>query len=85
MSIEKAAVELTVVIREGCHLCEDMVAALRSFQGELGFELSFRDVDADPALREQYHTLVPVLLGPRGKICHYFLDLVALKAALNQS
>lgn len=49
--------------RQGCHLCQQ--AAQRLAQLQVRFEVV--DIDGDPALREQYHTLVPVLYCTR---CH---------------
>jgi hypothetical protein len=75
-------VELTLVIRRDCHLCSDMRAVLDEWAADLGFTISERDVDADEELLARYDTLVPVLLRGDTEICHYFIDLVALQAAL---
>ncbi len=66
--------ELTVYLREGCSLCEDMLAELRPLQAELTFGLHTVDVDSDPALARTYGERVPVLTAPDGELCHYFLD-----------
>jgi hypothetical protein len=43
------------------------------------------DVDSDPMLEQRYGERVPVLLGPDGEeICHYFLDVAALRNALER-
>lgn len=77
------AVRLTLYGRTYCHLCEDMAAALREVQESLGFSLEIVDVDTDPALEARFGELVPVLTDPRGvEICHYFLDIGALRARL---
>ena len=74
---------LTLYGRTYCHLCEDMLRALESLQDELQFSVETVDVDADSALESRYGELVPVLVGPDGReICHYFLDLTALKDRL---
>lgn len=74
---------LTLYGRTYCHLCEDMAAALRGLQEELGFGFEVVDVDADPAMEARYGELVPVLTDPQGEeICHYFLDIAALRARL---
>ncbi len=49
------------------------------------FELTLVDIDSDPELIEKYNDLVPVLVGDAGEICHYFLDLVALRRYLRQT
>lgn len=51
-------------------------------QAELGFELTLVDIDSDLELVEKYNELVPVLTGDAGEICHYFLDLIALRRYL---
>jgi glutaredoxin len=49
---------LVLVTRQGCHLCEEALAALRS----LGHEPELADVDADDRLHDLYDWRVPVLL-----------------------
>ena len=73
---------LTLLSRRYCHLCHDMEQALEPLKGPLGFELRVVDVDADDALEAQYGELVPVLLFEGREICHYFLDLEALRSAV---
>lgn len=61
-------VAATVYTREDCHLCEEAVETLETVADEEGIELdlSLVDVDADPALREEYGERVPyVLLNDR--------------------
>lgn len=65
---------LTLYLREGCALCEDMLAALQPLQQELVFTLHTVDVTADPQLEGRYGEWVPVLASPQGELCHYFLD-----------
>lgn len=60
-----------------------MAAALRDLQQALGFTFTIVDVDADPALEERFGELVPVLADAEGReICHYFLDIAALRGRL---
>jgi glutaredoxin len=73
---------LTVLSRDYCHLCHDMIAALEPLQAERGFLLDVVDVDTQPKLVEKYDELVPVLLAGETEICHYFLDVSALDAYL---
>jgi hypothetical protein len=77
----------TLYSRSWCHLCEDMLAALRAFMARegLAYSVDVVDVDADPALVERFDELVPVLFGDdlRGpELCHYFLDEAALRRHL---
>jgi predicted thioredoxin/glutaredoxin len=52
-------VEIVLITRQGCHLCDEALAALRS----LGLEPELRDVDADDLLHDQYDFRVPVVLA----------------------
>lgn len=60
-----------------------MLSVLNEFSKSYRFRLVVQDIDQDPQLLARFNALVPVLyLGDR-EICHYFLDLVALEAALD--
>lgn len=71
-----AVMRLKVLSRTYCHLCDDMVAALNTFQRRNQCELDIEviDVDADDKLESVYGDKVPVLLHGDVEICHYFLD-----------
>lgn len=74
---------LRVYGRRYCHLCDEMIAALRALQGQLGFEIELLDVDADPALEARLGERVPVLVDAQdAEICHYWLDEDALRKRL---
>ena len=82
----------TLYSRSWCHLCEDMLAALRNFMARNGlpFSVDVIDVDAspDPALVERFDELVPVLYGDDlagPELCHYFFDEAALRRHLRLS
>lgn len=75
---------LTVLSRSYCHLCDEMIAQLRSLQGEAGFAFEVRDVDDDPALETRFGERVPVLLAGTEELCHYRLDASALNAWLGK-
>ena len=81
----------TLYSRSWCHLCEDMLAALRAFMAREGQAFDIRvididtDPDADPGRAARYDELVPGLVGadPLGpELCHYFLDEAALRRHL---
>jgi glutaredoxin len=77
----------TLYSRSWCHLCEDMLAALRTFMAREGlpYSVDVVDVDADPRLEERFDELVPVLFGhdlDGPELCHYFLDEAALRRHL---
>lgn len=81
------SIRFTLFSRSYCHLCDDMLAALKreldSLAPARSHDIAVVDVDADPALLQKYDELVPVLAGEgadggRIEICHYFLDPVRL-------
>ena len=51
-----------LVTRDGCHLCDEMVAVLDEVLPPLGLCYSLRDVDAEPELAARFTDVVPVLL-----------------------
>lgn len=81
----RQAAQLTLYYRESCHLCEDMLQALRGLQSRLGFELELLDIDRDPALARRYDEWVPVLCYRDQEICHYRLDEGGLRKALAEA
>jgi hypothetical protein len=76
-------IRLTLYGRGYCHLCDDMLAALRELRARLRFEVEVIDVDSDPLLESRYGQLVPVLMHGDTEICHYHLDLARLTAHLD--
>lgn len=76
-----AVVCLTLYYREGCHLCQIMLQALRGLQSRLGFELTLVDIDRDSGLRQRYDEWVPVLCHGDRELCHYHLDEQAVRDA----
>jgi glutaredoxin len=54
--------EVTLITRAGCHLCEVAETQLRALAAELGFGYREVDVDASPALRDEYSDRVPVIV-----------------------
>jgi hypothetical protein len=74
--------ELTVFVRQGCHLCTDMLHDLEQLKSELDFSCRVRDVDEDAALAARYGDRVPVLVSGEGELCWYFLDADRLREYL---
>ena len=68
------AIDLTLLSRNYCHLCQEMEVALSPLAEEFGASVTVLDVDSDPELEARYDELVPVLLHGESEICHYFLD-----------
>ena len=88
LSLPAARIPFTLYSRGYCHLCEDLLAALQSWQARhapgVQFDIAVIDVDADPALVARFDELVPVLFGDpaQPELCHYFLDGCALERYL---
>jgi thiol-disulfide isomerase/thioredoxin len=82
------AVQLTLLARTYCHLCDDMAAALAPIAAAHGATVAVVDVDVDPALEAAYGGRVPVLfLGAPGagrELCHFHLDAARVTAALEE-
>ena len=75
--------QLALYTREGCHLCEVMLAELGAYLSALSTQLKLVDIDDDPALARDYGADVPVLFGEQHEICRHRLDHDALRAYLN--
>jgi hypothetical protein len=71
---EAAAARLTLYSRAHCHLCEEMLAALRTLEARHPFTVEVIDVDRDPALAERYGEDVPVLAHGAHELCRHRLD-----------
>ena len=69
--------QVELVTRTGCHLCEEALAELRA----LGIEPRLRDVDGDPVLFAQFDFRVPVVLLDGKVIAEGRVSLDQLKSA----
>lgn len=70
----------TVMSREWCHLCHELLDELKPIADEFGWSIEVFDVDQDAELEEKWNELVPVLLHGGTELCHYHLDAVAVRA-----
>lgn len=77
-------IHFTLYSRSYCHLCDDMLSALKNLAGE-SVPVTVIDIDAEgnETLLARYDELVPVLVGrrvgqtadqPDQQLCHYFLN-----------
>ncbi len=70
-----AGLKLTLLTRAYCHLCDEMLAAVRPLAAARGATVAVVDVDADPTLERAYGELVPVLFAGDPEtgieLCHY--------------
>ena len=83
----RRAAVLTLAVRTYCHLCDDLLAALRPLAAAHGATIDVVDVDADPALEAAWGDSVPALfLGAPAAatlLCRHHLDARRVEAALS--
>ena len=75
MQADEATLELTVYSRTYCHLCDDMIAGLRTLQARFRFRMTIVDVDSDDALDARYGEDVPVVAHGSRELCRHRLDV----------
>lgn len=73
---------LTLYVNSYCHLCEEMTAQLTRLQGSLDFAFDVIDIEGRPELEAAYAERLPVLVGRDGEVCHFHLDVDAVRAYL---
>ena len=75
--------ELTLFSREGCHLCEDMLFALRNLSDQHNFSVKVVDIDEGRISREELNAAIPLLLLNGKVVSQYHLNYDVLKEALS--
>jgi glutaredoxin len=75
---------VTLITRDGCHLCVDAERQLTALSAELGFELRLLDVDADRARANEYSERVPVILIDGAEHGYWRLEEARFRAALQR-
>lgn len=68
---------MTLFGRCGCHLCDDMAAALQPHLLACGVALQTIDIDSDPVLKARFDWDVPLLFCGEREICRHEFDLDA--------
>jgi glutaredoxin len=76
---------VTVVTRNGCHLCEVAEADVERICADLDVPWEVTDVDADPELRAEYGELVPVILIDGEEHGYWRVEEDRLRAALTRA
>jgi predicted thioredoxin/glutaredoxin len=74
-------VEVVLVTRQGCHLCDQALTLLR----ELGIDPKLADVDADAELFRLYDWRVPVVLADNAVVAEGRITQKELERALTRS
>lgn len=66
---QPGAPRLAVYTREGCHLCDEMIAELGAWLEGRGLGVAILDVDADESARSRFGLMVPVLTVDGDPVC----------------
>lgn len=80
-----AEVQFTLYGHSYCSLCEKMLQQLAPLQKELGFSLSWVDIEGDQVLEQRFGEFVPVLMKGDEPVCQYHLDEAALQQHFNRT
>lgn len=77
-----------VYYRQGCHLCEQMLAFLYQKQAQhqqrVIFDIEIVDIDDDPVLMKKYNVDVPVVMYQKEVIFYHFFDAEVFEQTLNK-
>jgi predicted thioredoxin/glutaredoxin len=77
---------ITLVHREGCELCDEMLAQLTMLGRQAALPaVEVLDVDSDPELTRRYGLNVPVLLLDGTVVCRHRLDAHELLRLLRRA
>ena len=83
MSADPPVAELVVLVREECHLCEELLAELNRFgQSRALPPVKVLNVDSDPVLARRFGLKIPVLLLDGTLVCAHRFDGAELKRLL---
>jgi Glutaredoxin-like domain (DUF836) len=69
---------LSLYTRAECHLCDEMLDGLKSWQNRFDFKINIVDIDQDSSLTDRFAARIPVLAMGDIEICQYHLDENAL-------
>ncbi len=79
-------IKLNFYYRQGCHLCDDVLALLTPYQSSCKLEIIMHDIDEDVQLKEQYGLLIPVLTNEQGQeLCRYFFDQARFEQYISET
>lgn len=77
--------DVTMYMREGCHLCEEAKAAMAPILKALGARLQEVDVDDDPVLHARYTNDVPVIFIGSHFFAQHRIDAARLRRHLEKA
>lgn len=76
--------DVTLLGRVGCHLCEGILRQIEPEVGKFGAQLRIVDVDTDRVLREQYGNEVPVVFLGNREWARHRVDTGEFRAELKR-
>ncbi len=76
---------MTFYTRPGCHLCEEVKAALSPLLREFGATLREVNIEEDAVLRERYGYDVPVIFLGLRKVAKHRVDVRQIRRQLEQA
>ncbi len=69
---------LSIYSRPECHLCEEMIHALKKWQNQFNFQIKVINIDQDSSLVSRFAARIPLLAVDDVEICEYHLNETAL-------
>ncbi len=81
---DEAELVFSIYSRPECHLCDEMLEALKQWQHRFNFKINIIDIDQDLALTERFAARIPLLAVADTEICEYHLDEKALLKFFNK-
>ena len=75
---------LSIYSRPDCHLCDDMLNGLKTWQEKYSFDIELINIDLEQELINRFAARIPVLAAGDTEICQYYLDNDSLNAFFTQ-
>ena len=76
------APRIRVLLRDGCHLCEQALEQLAPLAAEHGAQIEQVDIEADARLHASYLERIPVIELDGEELYSFFVDVDDLRARL---
>lgn len=83
-SLNKKKINIIVYTVPGCHLCDDAIALLASFQAEYELDIQVIGILSDPELIDKYQNDVPVVLFGGKELFRHRIERVELDKILKK-
>ena len=84
-SAESPKPRLTLYVRQGCHLCEQMEDELEVFRASHNLTIDRVDISGNETLESRYGLKIPVLTDGEKILNEYFLDAAIVSNHLSNS